>query len=111
MEERRSGSGKPPTVVMQALDGLTPQQKNVLFYWALGLITVPSIALFAIFLVPGLTITWPLVVLFSLPVFTGIFLFSPPMAFKFLDAVLRGLAAIIPKLRGAIHKDRRDDDA
>ncbi len=107
--ERRSGSHKPPTVVMQALDGLTPQQKNVLFYWALGLISVPSLALFLLFVTP-LTLTWKLVVLFSIPLFTGLFLLSPPMAYKVLDAVLRGAAAIVPKLGGIIHKDRRNGD-
>ncbi|MCK5652561.1 MAG: hypothetical protein KAJ42_14330 [Gemmatimonadetes bacterium] len=95
---------------MQALGNLTPQQKNVLFYWALGLISVPSLALFAIFLVPGVAITWKVVVLFSIPLFTGLFLLSPPMAFKILDSVLKGIAAIIPKLRETIHKDRRDED-
>ena len=32
------------------------------------------------------------------------------MAFKILDSVLKGIAAIIPKLRETIHKDRRDED-
>ena len=108
--ERRSAGFKPPTVAMQALSDLSPQQKNVLFYWALGLISVPSLALFAIFLVPGVDITWKVVVLFSIPLFTGLFLLSPPMAFKVLDSVLKGVAAIVPKLRGAIHKDRRDEE-
>lgn len=107
--ERRSGSHKPPTVVMQALDGLTPQQKNVLFYWALGLITVPSLGLVLLFVTP-LAVTWPVVVVFSLPVFTGVFLLSPPMAYKLVDTVLRGIAAIVPKLGSLIHKDRRNGD-
>jgi len=94
---------------MQALDGLTLQQKNVLFYWALGLISVPSLALFLLFVTP-LALTWKLVVLFSIPLFTGLFLLSPPMAYKVLDAVLRGVAAIVPKLGGLIHKDRRNGD-
>ena len=107
--ERRSAGFKPPTVAMQALDNLTPQQKNVLFYWALGLISVPSLGLLLLFITP-LALSWKLVVLFSIPLFTGLFMLSPPMAFKILDSVLKGVAAIVPKLRDTIHKDRRDDD-
>jgi len=107
--ERRSGGQKPPTVVMQALSGLTEKQRNVLFYWALGLISVPSLALLLLFVTP-VAVTWPVVVVFSLPVFAGVFLLSPPMAFKLVDSVLKGVASIVPKLRDVIHRDRRESN-
>lgn len=107
--ERRSGDQKPPTFVMQALTGLTVKQRNVLFYWALGLITVPSLGLLLLFVTP-VVVTWPVVVVFSLPVFTGVFLLSPPLAFKLVDTVLKGVASIVPKMRDLIHRDRRESN-
>ena len=107
--ERRSVETRPPTVVMQALDNLTKKQKNVLFYWALVLISAPLVTGLVLVISP-FAVTWTVVVVLVLPVFAGIFLLSPPMAYKLVDMILRRLGSLMPRLGKLIHKDRRDND-
>jgi len=108
--ERRSVEhARPPTVVMQSFDDMTPKQKNVLFYWALGLITVPAFALLLMFVTP-VVVTWPVVVVFSLPIFCGLFFLAPGAAVWILDMVLKRIAKIVPKIGAKIHRDRRNGE-
>jgi len=74
----------------------------------LGLISVPSLGMVLLFVTP-IDVTWKVVVVFSVPLFAGVFLLSPPMAFKLVDMVLKGIASLVPRIGKLIHKDRRGD--
>lgn len=107
MDERRTHEDeRPPTVAIQAFKNLTPQQRGVLFYWALGLISVPALGLLLIFILE-IEVTWKLIVVFCLPMVSGFFVLSPGMTAKILDLVLRGIAGIIPSLGKVIRPERR----
>ena len=104
-EERRSGGGSPPTMIMQAFKEMDDDDVNRMEKLGYGMVIGSA----GIVLIAGLflELSIPYLVFAGAVGSLGVCFIFPPLGVWFIDIALKAVAATVPALRSTIRPDSR----